>query len=145
MDRRTFLGAGIGAVALGAGRIRPALAQTALPELPPAQEPYARLQGGTPHHLTPDQEAQRVVDSPAPPGPPGRWTSRATLPIPRSEMAWATVAEGRMHIVGGYGEGAVNRPYHHIYDPAVDRWYQGAGLPRGANHVAVAADRKSVV
>ncbi len=45
-----------------------------------------------------------------------------------------------MHIVGGYGEGAVNRAYHHIYDPAADRWYEGAALPRGANHVAVAAE-----
>jgi hypothetical protein len=41
----------------------------------------------------------------------------AALPIPRSEMAWATVARGRLHVVGGYGEGAVNRDYHHIYDP----------------------------
>ena len=44
-----------------------------------------------------------------------------------------------MHIVGGYGEGAVNRAYHHIYEPAGDRWLQGAPLPRGANHVAVAS------
>jgi len=60
--------------------------------------------------------------------------------IPRSEMAWAAVAQGRMHVVGGYGEGAVNRDYHHLYDPAADRWLNGAPLPRGANHVAVAAD-----
>lgn len=63
---------------------------------------------------------------------------RAALPIPRSEMAWATALDGRMHVVGGYGEGAVNRAYHHIYDPAADRWLLGAPLPRGANHVAVA-------
>ena len=49
-----------------------------------------------------------------------------------------------MHIVGGYGEGAVNRAYHHIYDPAADRWLLGAPLPRGANHVAVAADATRV-
>jgi hypothetical protein len=54
-------------------------------------------------------------------------------------MAWATAAEGRMHIVGGYGEGQVNRAYHHIYDPRADRWLGGAPLPRGANHVAVCA------
>ncbi|MET0707878.1 MAG: galactose oxidase [Tardiphaga sp.] len=92
-----------------------------------------------PHHLTPEQEAQRVTASPAPAGPPGRWEARAALPLPRSEMAWATAAEGRMHIVGGYGEGQVNRAYHHIYDPRADRWLGGAPLPRGANHVAVCA------
>ncbi|WP_298728132.1 kelch repeat-containing protein [uncultured Ferrovibrio sp.] len=54
-------------------------------------------------------------------------------------MAWATAWAGRMHIVGGYGECRVDRSYHHIYDPAEDRWFDGAPLPRGANHVAVAA------
>ncbi|MET0540716.1 MAG: kelch repeat-containing protein [Variovorax sp.] len=116
-----------------------ARAQAPVP-VPSSAAPYARLQGGTPHHMTPDQEAQRVTDSPAPAGPSGRWVARAALPIPRSEMAWATAAAGRMHVVGGYGEGAVNRDYHHIYDPAADRWLDGAPLPRGANHVAVAAD-----
>jgi N-acetylneuraminic acid mutarotase len=104
----------------------------------PAADAYHRLQGGVPHHITPDQAAQRVTDSPAPPGPPGRWVSRAALPIPRSEMAWATEAGGRMHVVGGYGEGRVDRGYHHVYDPAGDRWFDAAALPRGANHVAVA-------
>ena len=108
--------------------------------LPPSPEPYANLRGGVPHHLTPEQEAQRFTASPAPAGPPGRWEARAALPLPRSEMAWATAAQGRMHIVGGYGEGQVNRAYHHIYDPRADRWLDGAPLPRGANHVAVAAE-----
>lgn len=138
MDRRSFLTAG-GAALIAA----PAWAQSdhhapALPQAPSSNDPYALLKGGVPHHLTPDQEAQRVTDSPAPAGPPGHWVTRAALPLPRSEMAWATAAEGRMHVVGGYGEGAVNRAYHHIYDPAGDRWYNGAPLPRGANHVAVA-------
>jgi N-acetylneuraminic acid mutarotase len=61
------------------------------------------------------------------------------MPIPRSEMAWATEWAGRMHVIGGYGEGRVDRTYHHIYDPAGDRWFNGAPLPRGANHVAVKA------
>jgi N-acetylneuraminic acid mutarotase len=90
--------------------------------------------------MTPEQEAQRATDSPAPAGAPGRWVARAALPIPRSEMAWATATQGRMHVVGGYGEGAVNRDYHHVYDPAGDRWLSGAPLPRGANHVAVASE-----
>ena len=89
MHRRHFL-AGSALAVLGA---REALAQhaghggrPALPEAPPSPEPYARLQGGVPHHLTPEQEAQRVTDSPAPAGLPGRWTPRAAMPITRSEM-----------------------------------------------------------
>jgi len=27
-----------------------------------------------------------------------------------------------MHVVGGYGEQRVDRPYHHAYDAAADRW-----------------------
>jgi Kelch motif len=141
MDRRHFI-ALAGLTVLGASRVS---AQHAghgapLPEAAPSPEPYARLQGGVPHHLTPEQEAQRVIDSPAPAGPQGRWVSRAALPIPRSEMAWATGLNDRMHIVGGYGEGRVDRAYHHVYDPASDRWFNAAPLPRGANHVAVATD-----
>ena len=53
-------------------------------------------------------------------------------------MAWATAHEGKMHIVGGYGEQRVDRPYHHVYDAAADRWTDAAQIPRGANHVGVA-------
>jgi N-acetylneuraminic acid mutarotase len=42
-----------------------------------------------------------------------------------------------LHIIGGYGEGRVDRGYHHVYNPATDVWYNAAALPRGANHVAV--------
>ncbi len=69
MDRRHFL-ACTAVTILGAPR---ASAQHAghgamapLPEVVPSPDPFARLQGGVPHHLTPEQEAQRVVDSPAP-------------------------------------------------------------------------------
>src|SRR6218665_1844607 len=140
MHRRHLL---LGAAALALDRAQAqghAGHATALPPAASASQPYARLQGGVPHHLSPEQEAQRVFDSPAPAGPAGRWVARAAMPIPRSEMAWATVARGRMHVVGGYGEGAVNRDYHHLYDPAADRWLDAAPLPRGANHVAVAAE-----
>ncbi|MDL9998877.1 kelch repeat-containing protein [Variovorax sp. J22P240] len=138
MQRRNLVLATASAALVGS--VRAQGASPRLPVAPSAEEPYARLQGGVPHHMTPEQEAQRFTESPAPAGAPGRWVPRAALPIPRSEMAWATAAAGRMHVVGGYGEGAVNRDYHHIYDPAADRWLSGAPLPRGANHVAVAAD-----
>jgi N-acetylneuraminic acid mutarotase len=147
MQRRQLLlsaaGATLAGCATSPGRT-PAAGPPALPAAPSSAEPYARLQGGVPHHLTPDQASQRKTDSPAPAGPPGQWAARAALPLPRSEMAWATATAGRMHVVGGYGEGAVNRAYHHVYDPAADRWLQAAPLPRGANHVAVASDARFV-
>ena len=43
----------------------------ALPEATPAADPFSRLQGGTPHHLTTEQMAQRKVDSPGAEGPAG--------------------------------------------------------------------------
>ncbi len=79
LNRRAFVAAAVGATVFGA----PALAQhsghgtpsgTALPEATPAADPFSRLQGGTPHHLTTEQMAQRKVESPAPKGPQGRWT-----------------------------------------------------------------------
>jgi hypothetical protein len=145
MNRRRLLAAA--AAMLAAPALARAQSQHGMhhgPALRPATPSPDRFhnlfQGGAPHHLTPAQEAQRVYDSPAPAGPPGRWVARADMPIPRSEMAWATAWAGRMHVVGGYGEGQVNRAYHTVYDPAADRWYDAAPLPRGANHVAVVAD-----
>jgi N-acetylneuraminic acid mutarotase len=89
--------------------------------------------------LPPVTAQQWVYDSPAPKAPEqGRWTPRAPLPLPRSEMAWATEHAGRMHLVGGYGEQRVDRTYHHVYDQASDKWLSAAALPRGANHVGVA-------
>ena len=83
--------------------------------------------------------AQHVFDSPTPKAAnPGRWMAKTPLPLPRSEMAWATECAGRLHLVGGYAEQRVDRPYHHVYDPAGDRWTEAAPLPRGANHVGVA-------
>ena len=35
----------------------------ALPKANPSAEPYAKLQGGVPHHLTADQESQRSEQS----------------------------------------------------------------------------------
>jgi N-acetylneuraminic acid mutarotase len=61
------------------------------------------------------------------------------LPVPRSEMAWAVALDGRMHLIGGYAEQRVDRPYHHVYDPASDSWSSSVALPLGANHVGVAA------
>jgi hypothetical protein len=46
--------------------------------------------------------AQNVFDSPAPKAAnPGRWIVKASLPLPCSEMAWATECTGRLHLVEG--------------------------------------------
>lgn len=88
--------------------------------------------------IPPLAASQHVFESPAPRAAiPGRWLAKAPLPLPRSEMAWATVRDGRMHLLGGYGEQRVDRPYHHIYDPAANAWLEGPPLPIGANHVGV--------
>lgn len=142
MKRRSVPATGA-ALAPGAALAQHHAAQQAPAPRPmtPSPEPFHNLfQGGAPHHVTPEQAAQRVTDSPAPAGPAGSWVKRAGMPIPRSEMAWATAWDGRMHVVGGYGEGQLNRAYHTVYDPAREQWLDAAPLPRGANHVAVVAD-----
>jgi N-acetylneuraminic acid mutarotase len=115
------------------------------PGLAQAQSSHAHHGGGY-ERLTqpglvprpPQADQQSVFDSPAPKAKnPGRWVHRAPLPLPRSEMAWATVLRDRMHLVGGYGEQRVDRPYHHVYDAQADRWLIASPLPLGANHVGV--------
>jgi Kelch motif len=110
-----------------------------------AQNPHAH-HGGQFERLNqpgrmgvPDLHFQHAVsDSPAPKAPAqGRWQARTPLPIPRTEMAWAVEYKGRMHLVGGYAEQRVDKPYHHAYDAKADAWETLAELPKGANHVGV--------
>jgi N-acetylneuraminic acid mutarotase len=141
MQRRQFLHAGVAIFAGGAAR-------AARPENAPltpvlsSKAPFAQLsQGGaTMDDLPMEGMAERAFDSVAPMGPQGRWIARASLPLARSEMAWGTALAGRLHVIGGYGQGRVDRPDHHVYDPELDQWFIAAPLPRGANHVAVVAD-----
>jgi hypothetical protein len=89
---------------------------------------------------TPDLHFQHAVtESPAAKAPvQGKWAARKPLPIPRTEMAWAVEYKGRMHLVGGYAEQKVDKPYHHAYDAKSDSWEALPELPKGANHVGVA-------
>ncbi len=133
MDRRHFLGAGATLIAGGAQAQMPHHG----PPIPSNQ--MAPLRGSGPVTLTEAQYAQRFIASPAPAGPMGRWATRAVLPIPRTEMAWAAESGGKLYVIGGYAEQRVDNNYHHIYDPAANAWTEGARLPRGANHVGVVA------
>lgn len=131
LNRRHLLAAGAAALA------GPALAQQPGHEHHGPQ--YERL--SQPGRIEKPELAttQNVFDLPAPKAAsPGRWSAKAPLPLPRSEMAWATAFQDRMHVVGGYGEQRTDRAYHHVYDPGVDTWNDGAPLPQGANHVGVA-------
>ena len=135
LDRRTFLAGAAGVIATAHGGR--AVAQ----------------QAGHAHHgglyeslkepgrigIPQAASTQHVFDSPAPKAAnQGRWVAKAPLPLPRSEMAWAVAHADRMHLVGGYGEQRVDRPYHQVYDPTRDQWTDAAALPKGANHVGVA-------
>lgn len=128
ITRRAF------AAGLAAGLATPALAQ---------QEQHSPLYSGLRDPKLKDapveiMKAQHVFDSPAPKAAnPGRWTTRAPVPVPRSEMAWATALDGKMHLIGGYGAQRVDRNYHHVYDPVANKWIDAPPLPRGANHVGV--------
>ena len=106
---------------------------------------YERLNQAGLISRPPLADIQAVFDSPAPKAiNPGKWITRASLPLPRSEMAWATEMNGRMHLIGGYGEQRVDRSYHHIYDPQKNIWIVATPLPSGANHVGVVTIDKKV-
>lgn len=131
LARRSFL--------LGAPAALAACAQTATHDHSAHQPMYERLDAPGRIDRPEVAKVQNVFDSPAPKAAQqGRWQPRAALPLPRSEMAWAVAMGGRMHVVGGYGEQRVDRPYHHVYEARRDTWDTAAPLPLGANHVGVA-------
>lgn len=131
IDRRRLMFAGAGALF-----VAPAFAQT---DHGQHGGQYESLRKPGRIGLPEIAASQQFFDSPAPKAAnPGRWVVRASLPLPRSEMAWAVAHAGKMHMIGGYAEQRVDRPYHHVYDQTIDRWTEAPPLPRGANHVGVA-------
>jgi hypothetical protein len=56
-------------------------------------------------------KGQQVFPRPAPRSKQSRPIGR-TLLDSLSENAWAVAYAGNMHLVGGYGEQRVDRPYH---------------------------------
>ena len=81
----------------------------------------------------------------------GTWTQTTQLPMPRSEVSVAAVGS-TIYVIGGYapagpnpvaldttGQVDVDQPLVTAYDLQTDRWSERAPLPRGLNHVGVAA------
>lgn len=132
LNRRDLIVAGAGALVAGRASAQPQ-------DHAHHAGQYERLNAPGRIPRPPLAETQAVFESPIPrAADPGGWSDRAPLPLPRSEMAWAAADAEGMHIVGGYAEQQVNRPYHQVYRPADDRWVEQAPLPLGANHVGVA-------
>jgi N-acetylneuraminic acid mutarotase len=74
------------------------------------------------------------------PSPSPGWTSRAAMPVGRSEMPAATL-DGLIYVAGGFGAGArADR-----YDPTTDTWEQMADLPVPINHPGIAAYQQQIV
>lgn len=68
---------------------------------------------------------------------PGAWTVAAPLPTPRQEVAVA-VLDGRVYVVGGFGESAQAVDVVEAYDPTNNRWQPRAPLPVPLHHTAAA-------
>lgn len=97
--------------------------------------------GLTPGFMRGTTQPASTAISPAPPAKTqGRWVSKASLPIPRTEMTWAAVWDNKMHVIGGYNyKGGFDGNYHHVYDAKTNTWSEKAPIPRGVNHLGVVA------
>jgi N-acetylneuraminic acid mutarotase len=69
------------------------------------------------------------------------WEARASLPLPRSEVASA-VFRGQIAIVGGFLADGTSSGRVDLYDPAADRWSRLPDLPLAVNHAMAAADAR---
>jgi len=80
-----------------------------------------------------------VTDSPAPVDQTaaGTWTVLAPLPQPRQEIAVA-VLDGRLYVIGGFGESGEPVATVDVYDPTTNEWQARAPLPVATHHTAAA-------
>lgn len=65
----------------------------------------------------------------------GKWTIRAPLPSPRTEVAAAQL-QGKIFLVGGLGRSG---NLFEEFDPGKNIWRRRASLPRPPHHVGTAA------
>jgi N-acetylneuraminic acid mutarotase len=66
------------------------------------------------------------------------WIGRTALPTPRSQLAMAAGANGRLYAVGGYA-GLLTQWTGEVaeYDPLLDSWTQRAPMPTLRSHLAL--------
>ena len=65
----------------------------------------------------------------------GKWTIRASLPSPRTEVAAAQL-QGKIFVVGGLGRSG---NLFEEFDPGKSTWRRRASLPRPLHHVGTGA------
>jgi N-acetylneuraminic acid mutarotase len=73
-------------------------------------------------------------------GGAGQWRSHAALPVPRTEVAAATLGSD-IAVVGGYVASGGSSNEVDVYSPGSDTWRRGPDLPAGVNHAAAAVSR----
>jgi non-specific serine/threonine protein kinase len=72
------------------------------------------------------------------------WEDGAPVPVPRTEVAAATLGD-RVVVVGGFLADGATTARADLYQPARDRWSRLPSLPLGLNHAAAATWRDTVV
>lgn len=78
------------------------------------------------------------------PRPEPTWKIGSSMPTPRTEVAAAADAQGRIHVVGGFtADGEASRA-HEIYDPATDLWTAGEQFPYPIHHAMAVTVRGQV-
>ena len=81
--------------------------------------------------------------------PAGSWSSGPALPVARSEVAVAVLAD-RIYVIGGYANGNVDQRLVEVFQPVIrgdavrGDWQDVAPLPRGLNHIAAVGYRGKV-
>jgi hypothetical protein len=66
------------------------------------------------------------------------WQAAANLPRPRNHMAGVAL-NGKVYAIGGqltYKEGSANQNWVDVYDPATNKWSQGAAMPTARGHIS---------
>jgi N-acetylneuraminic acid mutarotase len=69
--------------------------------------------------------------------PQARWSKAAIFPEPEEEL-YGVSANGKMYVMGGYGENGDPIGMLWEYDPATDKWTKKKSMPVRAHHAALA-------
>ena len=73
----------------------------------------------------------------------GKWESAAPFPEPAEEL-YGVAANGKMYVIGGFGEGGRPMGIVYEYDSATDKWTKKKSMPMPAHHAALAEYRGKI-